>query len=79
MKFREITAGDFVTRNMGGALMDLRVTEVDEDFIYCGPKDKGWKFSRLTGFEVDEDLGWTAHMSGSRLVEGGSREPLTRH
>lgn len=61
--------GDIVTRLLGGIPMKLKVTEVDDKFIYCGPKDVGWKFDRNTGAEVDEELGWGNEGTGSYLVE----------
>jgi len=58
MKLSEVQAGDMVTRILGGRPMELRVTDVDEHFIYCGPAGVGWKFDRVTGIEVDEEIGW---------------------
>jgi hypothetical protein len=55
--FRYVLAGDTVTRILSGAPMQLKVTEVDERFIYCGPSGIGWKFDRATGIEVDEEIG----------------------
>jgi hypothetical protein len=52
--FTEIAVGEKVRRNLGGATMELVVTSLDEHFIHCGP----WKFDRLTGAEVDEEIGW---------------------
>jgi hypothetical protein len=71
MKISEIAVGDTVTRMLAGTIpMDLRVSAVDEHFIYCGPVGTGWKFDRLTGYEVDEELGWGPQFgaSGSYLV-----------
>ena len=60
-----IKVGDKVTRIMAGQLMMyLTVTEVTEKRIICGP----WEFSRKTGLEIDEDLGWTENASGSYLL-----------
>lgn len=51
----EIKVGQFVTRMIAGTIpMELRVTEITEDRIYCG----GWEFDRATGAEIDDDLGW---------------------
>ena len=71
MKFGHIKKGDTITRMLGGELpMELVVTEIDEEFIYCGPKDEGWKFRRGNGAEVDEELGWDGIIkTGSILVE----------
>lgn len=55
---RAVMVGDTVVRQMGPGLnMELKVTAMDNDFIYCGG-DGGWKFHRYMGYEVDEDLGW---------------------
>jgi len=57
--FSHIKAGDVVTRMLAGTVpMQLRVTEVDEELIYCGTPGQGWSFDRQTGAEVDDDLGW---------------------
>lgn len=50
----ELQVGDYVTRNMGGAELELKISKIDDRFIYCGP----WKFCKNTGAEVDEDLNW---------------------
>jgi len=67
--FEHIKPGDQVTRLICGTMpMELKVTKVDDKLIHCGP----WTFDRVTGGEVDEDLGWTAHQTGSVLKrEGG--------
>jgi hypothetical protein len=52
--FRHLKVGDEVTRMLAGVVeMKLQVTEVDENFIYCGP----WTFERVTGFEYDPEIG----------------------
>lgn len=65
--FTDVGLGDTVTRLLAEvAVMPLKVTAIDEQYIYCGD----WKFDRQTGFEVDEEL----HMGpqwgiiGSRLL-----------
>jgi hypothetical protein len=64
-RYRLLRQGDEVTRMLSGVIpMRLRVTEVTEDHIVCGE----WKFDRNTGAEIDEELGWTATLSGSFLV-----------
>jgi len=64
MTFEHVKAGDTVTRMICGTMpMELKVTKVDDTLIYCGD----WTFDRITGGEVDEDLGWTAHQTGSVL------------
>lgn len=55
MNFSDLKVGDKVTRLLAGSIsMRLLVTEVEDKYIHCGP----WKFNRITGLEVDEDLGW---------------------
>ena len=67
MNFKDIKKDDTVTRLLGGVLpMELIVTSVDDDFIYCGEVG-GWKFDRNTGMEIDEDLGWDNIKSRSYL------------
>ena len=61
----EVKVGDEVTRIMGGMIMmHLKVSEVTEKRIVCGP----WEFSRENGMEIDEDLGWDENESGSWLL-----------
>ena len=66
----DIRAGDVVTRILGGQPMELRVTQVDEHLIYCGKPGVGWSFDRVTGVEVDEELGWGPQfgITGTYLV-----------
>lgn len=60
-----VKVGDSVTRIVGGfPLMTLKVTLIDE-FIHCGP----WKFSKKTGAEIDEELGWDEKYTGSYIEE----------
>ena len=55
---------DTVTRMICGVLpMELKITEMTEGLIICGP----WEFSKKTGLEIDEALGWTEYKSGSHL------------
>lgn len=87
MKFGNVKVGDTVNRLLAGNTpMKLRVTAVDDTYIYCSPpgvtwdKEDGWKFLRLNGVEVDEDLGWGvikdgAYYTGSFLVLG-EQKPL---
>ena len=57
---KEIKTGDTVTRMLGGKIpMKLNVTDIDDEFIYCGEKDIGWKFYKDTLAEFDEYLGST--------------------
>jgi hypothetical protein len=63
-----IEIGQFVTRMLAGEIeMQLRVTAITEDRIICG----GWEFDRLTGAEIDDDLGWgpPPRMTGSYIKE----------
>ena len=66
--FEHIKPGDQVTRLICGTMpMELKVTKVDK-LIHCGD----WTFDRVTGGEVDEDLGWGPGGTGSYLKhEGG--------
>lgn len=67
MTFEHVKIGDVVTRLLCGTIpMKLKVTNVDDKLIHCGH----WTFDRVTGGEVDEDLGWTAHQTGSVLQHG---------
>lgn len=74
----EANVGQFVTRLLGGTIpMTLRVTMVTEGRIMCGQ----YSFDRLTGAEIDEDLGWGPPplMTGSYIVtwrDHGSTLPL---
>jgi hypothetical protein len=55
MMFESVKTGDVVTRMLAGVIpCELNVTDVDDKLIHCGP----WTFDRVTGAEVDEDLGW---------------------
>jgi hypothetical protein len=74
---RHVKVGDHVLRKFSGsrdfesgATMELIVTEVDDELIYCGPKGIGWSFDRATGAEVDHDLRWGPiyGMTGTFLV-----------
>ena len=53
MTFEYIKVGDTVTRMLSGTIpMELKVSEITEDRIVCGP----WEFDRTTGHEIDEDI-----------------------
>lgn len=59
-----ICVGDTVLRLLSsGPAQRLKVTEIDENYIYCGP----WKFLKATGGEVDEDLDWDGYQTGSMV------------
>jgi len=63
--FANIKKGDKVRRMLAGSIpMALKVSEVTEDKIKCGP----WEFCRATGAEIDEELGWDATRTGSFLL-----------
>ena len=63
-----VRASDTVRRLIGGQLaMYLKVTKVTDTEIHCGD----WRFAKSTGGELDEDLGWTEHATGSVI------EPLS--
>lgn len=53
--FKDVKEGDTVIRLLSGLIpMELKVTKVTEEFIFCGD----WTFDINTGGEVDTDLGW---------------------
>ncbi len=63
--FEDVKKGDMVIRMLGGEIpMKLYVKAVTEDLIDCG-----WTFDRLTGAEVDEEMGWGPLRTGSYLVK----------
>lgn len=65
MKIIDIKKGDTVTRMLGGEIpMNLIVSNITDTEIICGD----WKFSRLTGGEIDYELGWDGINTGSYLV-----------
>lgn len=67
MTLSDLKVGDPVVRWVAGDMpMLLEVTEVDDAIITCG----AWTFDRVTGGEVDEDIGWTALQTGSVIVPG---------
>lgn len=54
-KLQELKVGDSVTRMLSGLIpMPLKVTSINDNIITCG----AWEFNRLTGAEIDDDLGW---------------------
>lgn len=66
MDFSQVKVGNHVERMLGGSIpMKLLVIEVTDDLIVCGG---GWQFSRRNGAEIDEDIGWNEHRSGSFLT-----------
>jgi hypothetical protein len=71
-KLLDVKPGDMVARTMPGGeiCMRLRVTEVRNDTIVCGP----WAFSRNNGAEIDEDLGWGEKRSGTWIVPEDTNE-----
>ena len=65
MKFQDIKVDDVVTRMLAGTVpVNLKVSEISENLIHCGP----WTFSRQSGAEIDEELGWGEKGTGSFLV-----------
>jgi hypothetical protein len=63
-----LKVGDMVTRMLAGTIpMELRVTEITDTEILCGPRNVGYMFDKATGYEIDEELGWGSppRMSGS--------------
>jgi len=70
--FDGIKPGDIVTRMLAGVVpMQLEVSEVTDTQIICGD----WKFSRLSGVEIDEELGWDSDHSGSYLKAEFTSQP----
>lgn len=66
--FADVKVGDIVTRMLAGSIpMQLKVTAISKEFIYCGP----WVFNRANGGEVDLELEWDGvKTTGSYLVKG---------
>lgn len=57
-----LKVGDEVVRMLSGTIpMTLKVTEVTPERIVCG----WWEFDIENGAEIDEELGWNRHMTGS--------------
>jgi hypothetical protein len=75
--FEHIRAGDVVCRMLAGAPMRLRVTAVDAELIWCGEPGAGWSFDRVTGVEIDHEIGWGPQygISGSYLVHEDEPDP----
>ncbi len=59
----DLQIGDAVIRELGGATMPLKVTNITSTEIQCG----AWVFSRKTGGEIDSDLGWDENATGSYI------------
>lgn len=71
---QKLEIGMKVIRLMSGVMpMNCIVGFIDDDYIHCGSEDgviqweEGWSFSRKTGGEVDEYLGWDGFTTGSYL------------
>jgi len=82
MWLRSLKPGDELTRIMGGIRIPAVVVRVDE-YIHINATDRPlpsdavlWKFSRMNGAEVDEDLGWNEKQTGSVIVPKGSTETM---
>ncbi len=68
--FQDIKIGNILNRRIGhnGPSMRMIVVHIDELLLYCDAyperplhgldMSECWKFSRNTGCEEDEDLGW---------------------
>ena len=65
MNLSDVRPGDTVARFFEPDIetMRLKVSEVDHWFIHCGP----WKFDRINGAEIDEDLEWDRFCTGSYI------------
>lgn len=58
--FRDVEVGEVVTRMLGGTTpVKLRVTEITQQRIVCGP----WSFGRHDGQEIDDDISVTTPVS----------------
>lgn len=77
MKLEDVKVGDKLVRMLAGTIpVDVVVTIVREDVIYCGSADgfvsgteeDGWKFNRSNGAEIDEDLGWDGITSTGSFI-----------
>jgi hypothetical protein len=93
MNFTYLTTGDAVGRLFpGGAIMPMRVIDVDHTLVYCTregltgdeARQAGliWMFDRSTGAEVDHTLGWGPMYgkTGTALVpKEQSTETKRRH
>lgn len=56
--------GAEVVRMLCGTIpMRLKITNIDDKYIYCGD----WKFDKITGIEIDEELGWNNNGTGSYI------------
>lgn len=76
--FEYVQVGDVVTRMLAGVVpMLLKVTEVTDTEILCGPREIGYMFDRKTGAEIDSDLDWgpPPKMTGSFLVVNENQKP----
>lgn len=67
MPVKNLSVGDMVHRHLGDGsfFMELEITAITDDRIICGD----WKFSRRNGAEIDEELGWDEHHTGTYLKE----------
>lgn len=55
MSLSKLKIGDSVVRMLAGKIpMALKVSDITDQRIICGP----WEFDRVTGAEIDDDLGW---------------------
>jgi hypothetical protein len=81
MDITQLMRGDAITRLLGGRIpIPMRVVRVEDDVLYCKRRDDSdetanrhnlvWTFDRVTGWEIDEDLGWGPRygFTGSILV-----------
>ena len=55
MGFENLQVGDVVVRMLAGTLpMKLQVSDITDQLIICS----AWQFDKVTGAEIDEELGW---------------------
>ena len=76
MKLEGIAVGDEVIRLLGGEIpMPLKVDKVTDALVVCGP----WEFDKITGAEIDEELGWGVNGTGSFIIKAGDQYPFEPH
>ncbi len=69
MGFEKLRVGDVVVRMLAGTLpMKLQVSDITDQLIVCS----AWRFDKVTGAEIDEELGW----GPPPLMTGSYLDPL---
>jgi hypothetical protein len=63
--FASLQVGDTVIRMLAGvAPVKMIISDITDELIVCGP----WTFDKITGAEIDIELGWGNIITGSFLV-----------